>query len=102
MKLFCDNKPVVIIVHNLVQYDREKYVEIVRHFIKEKLDSKLINTTYIPFRHINGRSVSKGYTNGMIQPTCKFGIINIYLQTRKLEIINIFSQTRERVLKILH
>lgn len=38
----------------------------------------------------------------MIQPTCKFGIINIYLQTRKLEIINIFSQTRERVLKILH
>lgn len=32
-----DNKVPISIAHNLVQHDRTKYIEVDRHFIKEKL-----------------------------------------------------------------
>ena len=48
MKLYCDNKSAINIAHNPVQHDRTKHVEIDRHFIKEKLDSGLIYTPYVP------------------------------------------------------
>ena len=48
MRLYCDNKSAISIAHNPVQHDRTKHVEIDRHFIKEKLDSKLICTPYVP------------------------------------------------------
>ena len=48
MKLYCNNKSAISIAHNPVQHDRTKHVEIDRHFIKEKLDSGLICTPYVP------------------------------------------------------
>jgi hypothetical protein len=48
MKLYCYNKLAVVIAHNPVQHDRTKHVEIDRHFIKEKLESGLICTFYVP------------------------------------------------------
>ena len=33
MRLYCDKKAAINIAHNLVQYDRNKHVEIGRHFI---------------------------------------------------------------------
>ncbi|PRQ47582.1 putative RNA-directed DNA polymerase [Rosa chinensis] len=48
MNLYCDNKAAVDIAHNPVQHDRTKHVEVDRHFIKEKLDAKLIS---FPFVH---------------------------------------------------
>ena len=42
MRLYYDNKSVISIAHNPVQYDQTKHVEIDRHFIKEKLESGLI------------------------------------------------------------
>ena len=36
MGLVCDNKSAINIVHNPVQHDRIKHIEIDRHFIKEK------------------------------------------------------------------
>ncbi|WMV36910.1 hypothetical protein MTR67_030295 [Solanum verrucosum] len=42
MKLFCDNKSAIQIAQNPVQHDRTKHVEVDRHFIKEKLDQKII------------------------------------------------------------
>lgn len=37
------------IAHNLVQHDRIKYVEIDRHFVKEKLESGLICILFVSF-----------------------------------------------------
>ncbi|RDX81341.1 Copia protein, partial [Mucuna pruriens] len=47
IKLFCDNNSAMSIDHNPVQHDKTKYIEIDRHFIKEKLDSGLIVTTHV-------------------------------------------------------
>lgn len=44
MGLYCDNKSAMSITHNLVQYDKTKYIEVDKHSIKEKLDSGLICT----------------------------------------------------------
>ena len=42
-KLFCDNKAAISVSGNLVQHDSTKHVEIDRHFIKEKLENKIIS-----------------------------------------------------------
>lgn len=47
-RLYYDNKLAISIDHNPIQYDRTKYIEVDKHFIKEKLDSGLICTPYIP------------------------------------------------------
>lgn len=51
MRLFCDNKSAISIACNPIQHDRMKLIEIDRHFIKEKLDSDLISTSYMPSKH---------------------------------------------------
>ena len=51
MKLYCDNKSAINIAHNPVQHDQTKHIEIDKHFIKEKLDSELICTPYVPTGH---------------------------------------------------
>ena len=48
MKVFCDNKAVIAIAHNLVLHDKTKHVEVDKHFIKEKLENGLIVMPYIP------------------------------------------------------
>ena len=47
MKLYCDNKTVITIAHNPVQYDRTKHVEVDRHFIEKKLEADIICTPFI-------------------------------------------------------
>ncbi|PRQ60568.1 putative RNA-directed DNA polymerase [Rosa chinensis] len=47
MNLYCDNKAAIDIAHNPVQHDRTKHVEVDRHFIKEKLESKTINMPHV-------------------------------------------------------
>ena len=43
----------ISIAHNSVQHDRMKHIEIGKHFIKEKLDSRLIYTLYVSIdRHL--------------------------------------------------
>ena len=46
-KLYCDNKATCDISHNPVQHDRTKHVEVDRHFIKEKLEEKLIEVPHV-------------------------------------------------------
>ena len=47
MKLYYDSKSAISIAHNPVQHDRTKYVEIDRHFIKEKLNCGSICTPFV-------------------------------------------------------
>lgn len=49
MHFYCDNnKSAIIIVHNPVQHDKTKHIEVDKHFIKEKLDSGLICIPSVP------------------------------------------------------
>jgi len=80
MILYCDNKSTISIGHNPVQHDRTKHTEIDRHFIKEKLDSGLITTSYIPSRLQLADLFMKGLpTERFHNLTCKLGMIDIHL-----------------------
>lgn len=50
IELLCDNQSAFSIAQNPVQHDRTKHVEINHHFIKEKLDSRLIQLSYVPYK----------------------------------------------------
>lgn len=47
LMLYCNSKSSISIAHNPVQYDCTKYVEIDKHFIKEKLDQGLICNHFV-------------------------------------------------------
>ncbi|KAA0039571.1 Copia protein [Cucumis melo var. makuwa] len=81
-KLFCDNKATISIANNPVPHDRTKYVEIDRHFIKERLDSGSICILYIP----SSRQVADVLTKGLLKLNFNFyvnklGLIDIYVPT---------------------
>ena len=48
MRIYCDNKAAISIVHNLVLHDRTKHIEVDKHFIKEKIDAEVICLPYLP------------------------------------------------------
>lgn len=50
MKFLCDNLATIGIVKNPMHHNRTKNVDIDRHFIKEKLDSKLVEVKYASTR----------------------------------------------------
>ena len=78
MKLFCDNKSAICIAHNPVQHDRTKHVEIDRHFIKEKLDSGLITTPFVPSDLQLADVLTKGLSTEKFQDlTCKLEMFDI-------------------------
>ncbi|KAM0982246.1 hypothetical protein ACFX2A_015490 [Malus domestica] len=82
MKLFCDNKAARDIAHNLVQHDRTKHVEVDRFFIKEKLDSKVIEVLPIgtddQVVDILTKAVSSNKFSRFLD---KLGMCNIYAPT---------------------
>ncbi|CAL8146951.1 unnamed protein product [Prunus armeniaca] len=78
-KLHCNNQSAFEIANNLVQHDRTKHVEVDWHFIKEKLEHKLI---FIPFVHSSEQladmlthAVSKHRFEDLLD---KLGITDIY------------------------
>ncbi|CAA6659703.1 unnamed protein product [Spirodela intermedia] len=60
MKIYCDNKSAINLVHNPVQHDRTKHVEIDRHFIKEKLEANVICISYISTNNQLADMLTKG------------------------------------------
>ena len=48
MKVFCDNKATIATTQNPKLHNRTKHVEVIKLFIKEKLENELIIMPYIP------------------------------------------------------
>ena len=79
MRLYRDNKSTISIAHNQVQHDQTKHIEIDRHFIKEKLDSRLICTPYVSTDHQLPDILTKGLSSIKFQASIsKLGMENIY------------------------
>lgn len=60
LKLYCDSKAAISIACNSVQHDRTKYIEIDRHFIKEKLDARTTGFLFIPSNQQMTNILTKG------------------------------------------
>ncbi|RDX76780.1 Copia protein, partial [Mucuna pruriens] len=82
IKLYCDNNAIISISLNPVQHDRTKYVEIDKHFIKEKVGIGLICMPFIP----TSQQVVNILTKELSRPNFEFllsklGMLDIYVPT---------------------
>ncbi|PKA57434.1 Retrovirus-related Pol polyprotein from transposon TNT 1-94 [Apostasia shenzhenica] len=79
LMLYCDNKAAIDIANNPIQHDRTKHVEIDRHFIKEKLESKEVCIPYIRSCDQLADIFTKGLSSQVFSSIItKMGIRDIY------------------------
>ena len=73
--LYCDNKATISFFEKLVQHDRMKHVEIDRHFVKEKLENKIISLPFIRLKDQLADILTKAVPSEVFNNTlCKLGI----------------------------
>ena len=82
MDLHYDNKTAIGIVHNPVQHDHTKHVEVDRYFIKENLDQKIIQLPFIRSEDQLADILTKAVSGRVF-----------YDAIDKLDMINIYSPT---------
>lgn len=66
MNLFCDNKTPIDISHNPVQHDllvEYEDVEVDRHFIKQNLEAKIIQFSFVKYEDLLGDILTKAMYN---------------------------------------
>jgi len=79
IKLYCDNKATCDIAHNLVQHDRTKHIELVRFFIKEMLDKKILELPKIRTKDQLADILTKAVLKPMFSKFLSMlGLIDIY------------------------
>ena len=79
VRLYYDNKTAISIVHNLVQHDRTKYIEINQHFIKEKIDEWVICTTFIASKSQLADVFTEALLSNTYSPLIdKLGMLDIF------------------------
>ena len=78
-KLWCDNQVVMHIPYNLVFHERTKHIEIDCHFIREKIQLRLISIGYVKIEKQIRYIFTKPLNGDRVIYLCnKLGIINIY------------------------
>ena len=79
MKLMCDNLVAIRIAKNPVHHDRTKHVEIDRHFIKEKIEQKVLEVCYTPTQQQTADILTKALPRAQFeQHLSKLGMIDIH------------------------
>ncbi|CAL8099042.1 unnamed protein product [Prunus armeniaca] len=82
MQLNCDNKAAIDIAYNPVQHNRTKHVEVDRHFIKEKLEAKIIKVSFVKSEDQLADVLTKAITGRVFHSSLsKLGIDDIYIPT---------------------
>ena len=77
--LFCDNMSAISMAKNPIFHHQTKHIEIDQHFIKEKLDSGLITTAYVPSGYQLANVLTKALPTWRFQDlTGKLGMIDIH------------------------
>ncbi|CAL2225144.1 unnamed protein product [Prunus armeniaca] len=77
-----DNQSAFEIANNLVQHDQTKHVEVDRHFIKEKLEHKLISIPFVPSSEQLADMLTHAVSKRRFEDSLdKLGITDIYAPT---------------------
>ncbi|GJS14014.1 putative RNA-directed DNA polymerase [Tanacetum coccineum] len=81
MQLHCDNQAVVKIANNPVQHNTTKHVEIDRHFIKDHLEKKTVELSYVASKDQLADMLTKAICGRVFQCSLdKLGMIDIHSQ----------------------
>ena len=74
-ELYCDNQAAINISENLVQHAHTKHVEVYRHFIKEKLEAKVIKLPHVKSKDQLADILTKAVgTQFFEEVLCKLGV----------------------------
>ena len=69
----------ISIAKNLMHHDRTKHVEIDRHFIKEKIEGNIVDSSHIPTGHQTANILTKALARKQFDRlVSKLGLFNIY------------------------
>ena len=82
MNIHCDNKVAIEIAQNPKQHDHTKHVEVDHHFIKEKLDQKIIQFLFVKSENQLADILTKAVSGkGFHDIIDKLAIIDTYAPT---------------------
>ena len=82
MKLYCDNKAAINIVHNPIYHDKTKHVAVDKHFIVENIKNGVICMPFISTKKQLIDVLTKGLQRDSFESlTCNLGMNDIFMPT---------------------
>ena len=79
MKLICDNQAALHIASNVVFHERTKYIEVDCHFIRKKIASECVATSFVNSNDQLVDIFTKSLRGPRIKYICnKFGAYDVY------------------------